>query len=89
MRLNQPLSKIALICFMFTATFSIQASDKPQHGHKGPPQEAFDACADKAQGDSCEVITPEQETLAGTCRTPPRLDSIVCVPDNHKRRDKE
>ena len=89
MKLNKPLTKTALLCFLFSAAFSIQASDKPRHEHKGPPQEAFDACSDKAQGDSCEIITPEQETLTGTCRTPPREEKIVCVPDNHKRRDKQ
>ena len=89
MKLNKPLTKIAILCFFFSAAFSIQASDKPQRGHKGPPQEAFDACSNNSQGDSCEVITPEQETLTGTCRMPPRLEQLVCVPDNHKHRDKQ
>lgn len=89
MKLNKSLINVALMGFICSATFAIQADDKPQRGHKGPPQEAFDACANNSQGDSCEVITPEQETLSGTCRIPPRSEQLVCVPDNHKRRDKQ
>lgn len=89
MKLNTPLTNLALLCLVLSASFTAQASDRPQREHKGPPQEAFDACLDKVQGDSCEIVTPEQETLTGTCRTPPRESMLVCVPNNHKRRKKE
>lgn len=89
MKLNKPLINVALIGFFLSTSFCIQASDKPTRQHKGPPQEAFDACTDKVEGDSCEVVTPEQETLSGTCRIPPRQDTLVCVPDNHKHRDNQ
>jgi hypothetical protein len=41
-----------------------------QHGEqrRGPPQEAFDACKGKKDGDSTELKTPNGEKRKGSCR---------------------
>jgi hypothetical protein len=52
-----------------------------------PPQEALDACIDKSEGDSVQFTTPRGDDLAATCEY--RGDSLVAVPENHKRRKKE
>ncbi|MDC0335596.1 DUF1566 domain-containing protein [Pseudodesulfovibrio sp.] len=44
----------------------------------GPPQEAFDACDNKSQGDACTVQTPHG-TLKGLCSD--MSDGTVCVPE--------
>lgn len=60
-----------------------ERSGKGDH-HRGPPPEAFTACEGKAAGDACSVTTPDGETLAGTCASPP-ADApdtrIACRPD--------
>lgn len=40
---------------------------QPQE-HRGPPQEAFDACKGKKEGDAAQMKTPRGEAMAGTCR---------------------
>ncbi|WNZ55802.1 hypothetical protein ACJJIQ_17290 [Microbulbifer sp. ANSA003] len=48
-----------------------------------PPQEAIDACSSLAEGDACTVETP-RGTLEGTCRMPPQIEQLVCVPAGGK-----
>ncbi len=44
-----------------------------------PPQAAFDACDNRAQGASCRVDTSQGE-LRGSCGMPPRDNRLVCMP---------
>ncbi len=44
-----------------------------------PPQAAFDACENRAAGDSCRMNTP-QGRLQGRCEMPPRDNRLVCKP---------
>lgn len=62
---------------------------------RGPPPEAFEACADLAEAAVCEVQTRRGDLLPGQCRVPRRqfesadgdsLVQLLCVPDRHKRR---
>ncbi len=39
----------------------------PQQGRRGPPQEAFDACKGKSEGDAVEVKSPRGQ-VKGVCR---------------------
>ncbi len=56
---------------------------------RGPPQEAFDACNDKVEDDSCEVETPRGHVISGVCKVPPRgNESLVCVPKDRLDRMK-
>ena len=43
----------------------------------------------KVEGDTCEVITPKNETLTGTCKVTPRQTQSLCIPDKHKHPDKK
>lgn len=50
----------------------------------GPPPEAFDACAESAEGDACSVELRDH-TVEGTCQMDRSDDSLlVCVPEKHK-----
>lgn len=89
MKLTQFCTNTVLIISIFSSTALTHADEDKRRNNAGPPQEAFDACLDKTEGDTCEVITPKDETLVGTCRIHPRITQTLCVPDNHKRPDKQ
>lgn len=40
---------------------------QPQE-HRGPPQEAFDACKGRKDGEAAQMKTARGEAVAGTCR---------------------
>ncbi|MBK6535049.1 MAG: hypothetical protein IPN17_37080 [Deltaproteobacteria bacterium] len=60
---------------------SLAAADPPPNGgpRHGPPQVAFDACANRTAGAACRVLTPFGE-LHGTCTTVPER-GLACRPD--------
>jgi len=59
----------------------VAAADPPPTpgSRRGPPQVAFDACANRAAGAACRVVTPFGE-LHGTCATV-RERGLACRPD--------
>ena len=70
---------------LFTSSVAIsQTGERPDRGERrGPPPEAFEACANLVQGDSCTVETPRGQ-LSGSCEMP-RGEELVCVPEGHER----
>ena len=56
-----------------------------QPGGRRPPPAAYEACEGKSEGASCSVDTP-RGTLEGTCRIPPNMDELVCVPNDFGNR---
>ena len=56
-----------------------------RQGRQGPPQEALDACTGRNVGDTCSFETPRGE-LTGECVNPPRSQDLICLPENHRRR---
>lgn len=73
-----------------------ERGDRPQKGAKGekgerrkPPQEAFDACADKAVEAACTFITPRGER-EGTCKSGRGEDkeTLICAPARGSRPEK-
>ncbi|QFT56432.1 hypothetical protein [Microbulbifer sp. THAF38] len=80
--MHKVILPIALLALISTATAQ----------PRKPPQEAFDACNGKSEGDACTVETP-RGTLEGTCRKPPQEEQILCVPTKMEgrgpRKDKE
>ena len=50
-------------------------------GRRGPPPEAFEACADQEVDTACAIDTPDG-IVEGICRVP-RGDRLVCVPNHH------
>jgi len=81
---------IALLCSAFAAPAFAQGQGQPpaqsqgqgQGGHRGPPQEALDACKGKKDGDKGQMRTPRGETMNGVCR-------MVLVPPSNPADGKE
>jgi hypothetical protein len=49
----------------------------------GPPQVAFDACAEAAEGTPCTFTGRRGREIAGTCA--PIGDGLACVPEHRRR----
>ena len=89
MRLKLSLITLVL-CFSVMMLIPVNVWSQPGNRRNGPPmkppQEAFDACNGKSNGDTCTVVTPRGDNISGTCRTP-KGQQLVCVPDNAPQRD--
>ncbi|MCG8552527.1 MAG: hypothetical protein MI799_19150 [Desulfobacterales bacterium] len=48
----------------------------------GPPQEAFTACEEMAEGDTASFEAPNGETITGTCRQDRNGDRLLLIPDH-------
>ena len=57
-----------------------------RRGHRAPPEEALEACDEKAEGDACVVELPERQ-LDGTCRATPHDEGLACAPSHRRERD--
>lgn len=57
---------------------------------RGPPQEAFDACTNGSDGQTCS-FSGHRGDVQGTCIVPPRADDgrLVCAPERGNRRPRE
>lgn len=51
----------------------------PPEGHRGPPQEALDACKGLRDGDTCSFSVDEHD-VKGSCRACPRDGTLACAP---------
>ena len=76
------ITRTAAICCTLFASVQVSADDPPP-GPRGaprkPPQEAYDACAEKDEGDACTVHFHEH-TIDGSC-LPDREDgTLFCRP---------
>jgi hypothetical protein len=89
--LNKTLT--VLLTLFLSASLSIANAEK---GRKGPPKEAFTACASQTEeGSACSFSNRDGETIEGTCKVPRRSEeSLVCAPSHgkhngkpHKKRD--
>lgn len=74
--------RASLLALGLLAT-AVAAADPPGQGEspggrRGPPQFAFDACANLSEGAACTVQTP-RGALQGSCVTFP-LRGLVCRP---------
>jgi len=62
----------------------------PQDGdggrHRGPPPEAYTACAGKTAGSKSQFVSPRGHTIAGTCETD-NNNALVLRPDHPPRDD--
>ncbi|MEP3892289.1 MAG: hypothetical protein ABJN69_17650 [Hellea sp.] len=79
---------LSAACLFLSMSLSATAQQAPQRGdgeRRGPPPEAYAACASAALNDSCSVETP-RETLAGTCKTDRREQRLLCVPEGMDRK---
>lgn len=68
----------------FTALLSLAACGPahppgPPDGGHAPPPEAVEACAGKAEKDTCS-IPHDDENIEGHCMKAPRGDELACMP---------
>lgn len=57
---------------------------------RGPPPEAYEACADLATDDGCEMQGRRGETLQGSCIALAEDEgSLVCVPEDAPERKRD
>ncbi len=64
------MQRAAIIALLFYAGTAVaQPSQHPPQGERrGPPQEAFDACKGKKDGDAVEAKSPRGDMVKGICR---------------------
>jgi hypothetical protein len=55
-------------------------STAPGSERRNPPQAAFDACSSSTMDSACSFVGRNGTTVNGTCRIPPDVSQIVCVP---------
>ena len=74
---------MVLLCSLSMEAANAQPPGGGVGGNRGgPPQAAFDACADKASGDSCQMTGRRGEELEGSCVIPSgKDDTLVCAPE--------
>lgn len=71
--MNRCLSSCSLVLVLLGGASLAHAQ------RRGPPREVVDACADREDGDDCEVHLGGRD-VAGTCMAPPD-GVLVCVLD--------
>ncbi len=64
----------ALIAISFAAFLST--------AYGNAAQDAIESCADKGEGDSCEVMNKQGDSISGICHTKGPDGKLVCVPNN-------
>lgn len=69
--MNTNCTKLLVLCMLtlpVPATVWADSGPGAPGGKRKPPQEAFDACTGKSEGDSVTVTTPRGDTIKATCR---------------------
>lgn len=82
---NHSVRALLLGVCLISQVASQVASAQPGGGgeRRGPPPQAYEACADLAAGDSCAITGRQGETLQGSCVVPKEDDdTLVCAPEN-------
>lgn len=71
---------LVLLTFCVIPAFGQDSSEREgRRGHHGPPPEAYTACEGKNAGDEAEFVTPNGDTVTGTCVE--EGDRLVLHPD--------
>lgn len=75
------IGEMALVLLTVQVPVGVWASLGPgsEDRPRKPPQEAIDACQDKAEGAAVQISTPRGDTIAGFCRE--LGDVLVAVPE--------
>src|ERR1700722_6465727 len=73
------------LCAKIVLCFIISSQAYSQEGPPKPPKEAIDACSGKTDRASCSFVTPNGDTINGSCRKgPPEVNELACGPSNDK-----
>jgi hypothetical protein len=74
---------ILVTCVITQAAYAQPGGDD-RGGRRGPPPEAYEACADLAAGDSCEMSGRKGDTLQGSCIVPKDKEgTLVCAQEGN------
>ncbi|MDO6459142.1 hypothetical protein Q4485_00375 [Granulosicoccaceae sp. 1_MG-2023] len=74
---SKTLVVLPLLGLMAASAYA-QSGQRPQ----GAPQEAIEACADKAENDACQFTGPRDEEISGVCMSSPQGDEgLACAPE--------
>ena len=77
---NSVLAHLLVVCTITQAACAQPGGGRGER--RGPPPEAYEACAELAAGDSCEVTGRRGETLRGYCIVPSEEEgTLVCAPE--------
>lgn len=94
--MSKSLSRLlaAMTCAASLSVYATEDTDKMHDGHKRhhPPQAAFDACKNSTESATCQFTGRENQTISGTCATPPNAEeksTLVCKPDRKDWKSKE
>lgn len=86
MQSNKIITKtFALLSLLLATSYALAQSSKERHRPMRIPQEALAACSQLQQGDSCSFTGRHNDTITGTCVTPPpelNLQGLACKPDH-------
>lgn len=84
-RLKKLLGLMLVICVVNRSVHAQSAGSPGER--RGPPPEAFEACAELSEGDSCNMTGRRGEALRGICIVPGDDDvTVVCLPENAPQR---
>ncbi|MEO0574968.1 MAG: hypothetical protein AAF004_05850 [Pseudomonadota bacterium] len=85
---GSPNLRLTLLGTILATVFAMPTVQAHEHGKKrrGPPIEAFDACAQQVEGAICVFPGRNDEQISGTCVVPRRQDTeaLVCKPDERR-----
>lgn len=79
-----PVLVFFLAIVVSTPCFGQGRNKEKRRGSRRPPQEAFTACENKEENDSCSVTTRKGDELNGVCLN--LQDDFVCVPNEKRKR---
>ena len=75
-----------LVLAMGLSSPAANAEPGEREGRRGPPQEAFDACAGMVEGDACG-FSGRRGDVEGSCIVPPRgEEALICAPADHEHK---
>jgi hypothetical protein len=78
---NFPLALLLGACLV-TQVACAQPAGGERGERRGPPPEAYEACADLTAGDSCEMTGRRGDSMQGSCIVPSEEeDTLVCAPE--------
>ena len=82
--MNKKIIATSLLAILTTLSLSTVNAEQKRKGPPGggkPPVEAFEACSDKSEGDSCS-FTGGRGDVSGMCKAPPHGEGeLACAPE--------
>jgi len=82
------MKKIILASLIVSSTLCFANGPQNGQGPKNgvPPEEAISICEGLNSGDTCNMTTPNGDSISGTCQNTPDKKYFVCMPEGMKKR---